>query len=115
MGNCCGKQDSEAFSKPGRTLGSAPPPQQPTTARVPPIVSSQGRTLGNGESSSEDPKAAAARAAEERAKAAQGKGKLGRQLDAQKARTHNDTLTQVSRENRAARDMDAAAETRNWQ
>lgn len=51
---------------------------------------------------------------QERAKAGQGKGKLGRQLDAQRAQTHTDTLAAVSAENRAARDADAAAEARTW-
>jgi hypothetical protein len=44
MGNICGKSDSEAFSQPGRTLGSAPP--QPQRAFVPPHVGGPPRTVG---------------------------------------------------------------------
>jgi len=51
---------------------------------------------------------------QERAKAAQGKGKLGKQLDAQKSKTQAGTLAQNARDNVAARDADAAAETRDW-
>lgn len=54
---------------------------------------------------------------QERAKAAQGqggKGKLARQLDAQKTQTHNTTLAATSAENRAARDADAGAQARAW-
>jgi len=119
MGNCFGKSSAtssnDAFNQPGRTLGSAPTPQQ-TSAKVPAAVSnSPGRTLGQSTASSQDdPKTAAARAAEERAKASQGKGKLGKQLDAQKARTQADTLAQTSKDNRAARDADAAADARAY-
>lgn len=51
---------------------------------------------------------------QERAKASQGKGKLGRQLDAQKSQTQAGALAQTSRDNRAARDADAAADARNY-
>lgn len=51
---------------------------------------------------------------QERAKAAQGKGKLGRQLDAQKGQSHNEALAQTARDNVAARDADAAAQARNY-
>ena len=51
---------------------------------------------------------------QERAKRNQGEGKLGKQLEAQKRQTVNATLEQVSKENRAARDADAAAEARQW-
>lgn len=44
MGNICGKSDSEAFSQPGRVLGSAPP--QPDRVSVPPTVTGPPRTLG---------------------------------------------------------------------
>lgn len=54
MGNICGKADSEAFSQPGRVLGSAPPPQPqrasvPAGARgptPPKVVGGPPRTLG---------------------------------------------------------------------
>ncbi|KAK3053364.1 hypothetical protein LTR09_005533 [Extremus antarcticus] len=123
MGNCCGSQSNESFQGEGRTLGATPtnaPPQvDGARASAPPRISGPkgGRTLGKNpqvpdESSS--PKAAAARAAEERAKASQGKGKLGRQLDAQKSQTQSDTLAQTARENLGARDADASAQARNW-
>jgi hypothetical protein len=51
---------------------------------------------------------------QERLKASQGKGKLGKQLDAQKARTQSSTLQQTAKENLAARDADAAAQARNY-
>lgn len=51
---------------------------------------------------------------QERAKAIQGKGKLGRQLDAQKAQTQYGTLAAASQESRAARDADAVTEARNY-
>ncbi|KAK4968740.1 hypothetical protein LTR66_010352 [Elasticomyces elasticus] len=125
MGNCFGKESSssDAFAQPGRTLGgsSSNAPPANTRASIPPRIAAQspGRTLGATSSpaiapASNDPKAAAARAAEERAMAAQGKGKLGKQLDARKAMTNSAALAQVSRETRAARDADAAAEARNW-
>ena len=52
---------------------------------------------------------------QERAKASQGgKGKLGKQLDAQKSQTQSDTLAQSARDNVAQRDADASAQARNW-
>ncbi|KAK5120932.1 hypothetical protein LTR85_005716 [Meristemomyces frigidus] len=122
MGNCCGSE-SENFKGEGRTLGAqpanAPPRGENARAAAPPKISGPqgGRTLGKGSQvpgESQDPKTAAARAAEERAKASQGKGKLGRQLDAQKAQTQTGTLAQNARDNVATRDADAAAQTRNW-
>lgn len=67
MGNLCGKQSKDPFAGQGRTLGSAQPPPQRTTAPVPTQPrESQGRTVGGMERSSDDPRAAAARAAEVR-------------------------------------------------
>jgi len=71
MGNLCGKQSKDNFDGQGRTLGSAPAPA--TKASVPSNVASAPkrtvggppRTLGEG-SSTNDPKAAAAAAAEVR-------------------------------------------------
>ena len=68
MGNLCGKasKENDPFSQPGRTVGSAPPPQSNPRASVPKI-GSQGQKLGGssgGESG--DAKSAAARAAEVR-------------------------------------------------
>lgn len=74
MGNCCGKQ-SDAFTGEGRTLGAqpanAPSRSENARAAAPPKISSPqgGRTLGKNPqapSESQDPKAAAARAAEVR-------------------------------------------------
>ncbi|TKX20006.1 hypothetical protein C1H76_7890 [Elsinoe australis] len=118
MGNCFGKtKDSDNFKGQGRTLGGPTPANAPaaasTAAKVPAGASSgQGRTLGGPQGDVNDPKSAAFRAAEERKLSAQGKGKLGKQLDAQKKMTNNETLAQVSKENRAARDMDNNHESR---
>jgi len=51
----------------------------------------------------------------EGASAAAGKGKLGSKLAAQKAQTQGQTLNEVSRSERAARNADEAAEARRWQ
>ncbi|KAM0564155.1 hypothetical protein ACHAPJ_000364 [Fusarium lateritium] len=120
MGNCCGKTESEAFSQPGRVLGSAPPPAS-GTAPVPKTVGGPPRTLGGGPSAeaSSDPDTArrkAAEAAEARAKAyAKPGGKLQTQLAAQKKQTRSDTLKDASQEQLRAREADQAAETRNWE
>ncbi|MCJ1245039.1 hypothetical protein MMC30_002240 [Trapelia coarctata] len=122
MGNCFGKPSaafsSDPFAQPGRTLGNAPPAPR---ASVPPKISSQrGKTLGAQPGSSEGPEAsdarrAAAKAAEERAaRANQPKGKLGQALASQKQQTRNETLGDVSREERRNRDADEGAEARNW-
>ncbi|KXS98109.1 hypothetical protein AC579_9002 [Pseudocercospora musae] len=124
MGNCFGKQSSHAnFTGEGRTLGAAPanpptPANKARTAAASNITSPEaGRTLGKNPqapSESDSPGAAAARAAEERLKASQAKGKLGKQLDAQKAQTQANTLAQTARDNVAARDADAAAQARTY-
>ncbi|GIZ40747.1 hypothetical protein CKM354_000407400 [Cercospora kikuchii] len=118
MGNCCGKSSDENFQGEGRTLGAAPVnapiPSNNARAAAPPKVTGPGRTLGNASGEQQPPGSAAARAAEERAKAAQGKGKLGKQLDAQKSQTQKDTLAQTARDNVAARDADAAAQARAY-
>ncbi|RTE78686.1 hypothetical protein BHE90_006841 [Fusarium euwallaceae] len=119
MGNCCGKSESEAFSQPGRVLGSAPPPAS-RTASVPTKVGGPPRTLGGaasaeGSSDADDARRRAAEAAEARAKAfAKPGGKLQTQLAAQKKQTRNDTLKDASQEQLRARDADEAAEARNW-
>ncbi|KAK0272714.1 hypothetical protein LTR35_012680 [Friedmanniomyces endolithicus] len=124
MGNCCGSESSDNFKGDGRTLNAQPAnaPTQPQNARAaaPAKISSPqgGRMLGHNPQmpgDSMNPKAAAARAAEERAKAcAQGKGKLGKQLDAQRGQSQANALAQTARDNVAARDADAAAQTRNY-
>ena len=66
MGNLCGKpsKDNDPFSQPGRTVGSAPPPQPNPRASVPKI-NSQGQKLGGSSGGeSNDARSAAARAAE---------------------------------------------------
>ncbi|KAF4547845.1 Hypothetical protein D9617_35g089960 [Elsinoe fawcettii] len=95
MGNCFGKTKSSNFAGEGRTLGGSAPVNAPvasSSAKVP-AGASGGRTLGGG-SGDDDPKSAAARAAEARKQSAQGTGKLGKQLDAQKKMTNADTLAQ---------------------
>ncbi|RMJ21224.1 hypothetical protein PHISP_07903, partial [Aspergillus sp. HF37] len=44
-----------------------------------------------------------------------GRGKLGSKLAAQKAQTHNQTLNEASRSERAARDADGAAAAQRWE
>ena len=52
---------------------------------------------------------------QERAKASQGgKGKLGKQLDAQRSKTQSDTLKQTARDNVAAREDDSGEQERQW-
>ncbi|KAI9710937.1 MAG: hypothetical protein M1820_002374 [Bogoriella megaspora] len=153
MGNCFGKPSSSAFSSPGRTLGdsTSAPASDPNARATIPARNTQsqsqsvGRTLGTGgDGAQDDPRTAAARAAEvgddsssddgemkrrkrirrrggngrlvmsERANKNQGKGALGKKLDAQRQQTRTDTLEEVSRENRRVRDADAQAQTRNW-
>ena len=69
MGNLCGKpsNDDDNFSAPGRPVNSAPPPK-PAAAAAPIAKPAQAqianRTLGGTNSGAEDPRAAAARAAE---------------------------------------------------
>ncbi|KAF5022113.1 hypothetical protein F66182_5859 [Fusarium sp. NRRL 66182] len=119
MGNCCGKTEPEAFSQPGRILGSA---QQPAsgTAPIPKTVGGPPRTLGGGpsaEASGEPDQARrkAAEAAKARAKAyAKPGGKLQTQLAAQKKQTRSDTLKDASQEQLRAREADQATEARNW-
>ncbi|OJD12628.1 hypothetical protein AJ78_06815 [Emergomyces pasteurianus Ep9510] len=125
MGSFCSKSanPTEPFAQPGRVLGTNPnPPQAPRASLPRKVGSSQagtGRTLGGQgpDQGKSDPRNAAARAAEERAAkqtSTAKKGKLGSQLAAQKAQTRNETLDEVSRHNRAAREADAAAAARRW-
>ena len=68
MGNCCGKKSSDNFANPGRTLGSASSAHQPSSDQVPSKIASTRRSLGGaptgGDGTGDDPRAAAARAAE---------------------------------------------------
>ncbi|MCJ1459931.1 hypothetical protein MMC28_010310 [Mycoblastus sanguinarius] len=117
MGALCGKQsnESEPFSQPGRTVGSAPSRQSSPHAAVPKI-SRQGHTLGgSGGGERSDAREAAARAAEERAKKAnQPKGKLGKGLARERAQTRTGTLENVSKDERRRRDADQSTEARNY-
>ncbi|GAB7325034.1 hypothetical protein MBLNU13_g09135t1 [Cladosporium sp. NU13] len=118
MGNCFGKPSSDKnFSGEGRAVGSAPaaPAQKKGTANKA-SAPTGGRTLGSSSQapSGSSPRDAAAKAAEERAKASQGKGKLGKQLDAQRSQTQSDTLKQNARDIVAARDADAGAQVRQY-
>ncbi|KAI0189375.1 hypothetical protein EV127DRAFT_109136 [Xylaria flabelliformis] len=121
MGNICGKSESEAFSQPGRVLGSAP--EQPQRASIPAHVGGPARTLGggspsaqgnSGDADADDARRRAAEAAEARAQAASARssGKLGAQLAAQKKQTRNDTLQEISNNERRQRDADEAAQAR---
>ncbi|KAF2733159.1 hypothetical protein EJ04DRAFT_513369 [Polyplosphaeria fusca] len=126
MGNLCGKESKQDnFTGPGRVLG-APPPSSDARASVPsgvkttapaakprPVVGGPGRTTGAGPAG-ENPRSAAAAAAEARAQQSVGSGDLGKKLEAQKRQTQNQTLQQAAYENRAAREADAAAEARNY-
>ncbi|KAJ4301873.1 hypothetical protein N0V90_003969 [Kalmusia sp. IMI 367209] len=143
MGNLCGKESKdENFQGPGRTLGSAPAPATKASApariandsssRATPKVTGPGRTVGGagGSDGANDPRAAAAAAAEVRnLKLDAGRktvvkpmarankpvtGDLARKLEEQKKQTRNQTLQQAAYENRAQRDADAAAEARNY-
>ncbi|TVY50106.1 hypothetical protein LOCC1_G000045 [Lachnellula occidentalis] len=122
MGNLCGKESSDPFAQPGRTLSSAPAPTTNTpTAPLPKHISSPPRKLGSDSSTSqnsaaqEDARRKAAEAAEARAKAAsKPKGTLAGKLEQQKKQTRTDTLEATSKDTRRARDADAAAETRAY-
>jgi len=59
-------------------------------------------------------RAAAARAAEERAAANQPKGKLGAALAKERGQTRTSTLEEASKEERRRRDADEAADARNY-
>jgi len=120
MGNLCGKESSDPFSQPGRTVGSAPPPK--ATSSVPRKVGGPPRTLGSSSGTvsqtpaqQEDARRKAAEAAEARAHAAKKTtGKLGNQLQEQKKQTRTDTLAAASKDERRLRDADAAAEVRSY-
>ncbi|TIA50044.1 hypothetical protein D6C79_03266 [Aureobasidium pullulans] len=128
MGNCFGKPKSDNFSGSGQTLANAnsTPAPKPVIAAPNKTVSAsyaptpaQGRVVGGSSPapSSNDPRVAAAMAAEERLRSSQSKsqkGKLGKQLDAQKSQSHNKVLDETSRETRLARDADANVEVRTW-
>ncbi|KLU84194.1 hypothetical protein MAPG_03239 [Magnaporthiopsis poae ATCC 64411] len=128
MGNCCGKPEPDNFNSQGRVLGSAPPRQATApvpasaTRPKPPKVGGPPRTLGGGggegassgassTSAAEDARRKAAEAAEARARGKPAGGKLASQLEVQKKKTRNETLKEVSDENRRRRDVDDQAKT----
>ncbi|KAL2788999.1 hypothetical protein BJX66DRAFT_307576 [Aspergillus keveii] len=142
MGNICSssKNEPEAFSAPGRVLGSSTANNTAPRVSVPAGAKSKqspwkspGRTLGGGGSgggsaaagsstgpgpgteTAEDARARAAAAAQARVEAKTAKGKLGTKLAAQKAQTQSQTLNEVSRGERAARDADGAEAARRWE
>ncbi|CAD0013939.1 unnamed protein product [Aureobasidium pullulans] len=103
MGNCFGKPKSDNFSGSGQTLANAnstPAPKPVIAAPNKPVSASyaptpaQGRVVGGSSPapSSNDPRVAAAMAAE----------------------SHNKVLDETSRETRLARDADANVEVRTW-
>ncbi|KAI0397872.1 hypothetical protein F5Y17DRAFT_413882 [Xylariaceae sp. FL0594] len=122
MGNICGKADSDAFSQPGRVLGSAPPQQERSSvpARItiggpPRTLGGQGQASGGDGDGTADARKRAAEAAQARAEAASSKsssGKLGAQLAAQKKQTRIDTLQEISNNERLRRDADEATQAR---
>ncbi|KAK5091060.1 hypothetical protein LTR05_001240 [Lithohypha guttulata] len=125
MGNICSRSANkdDNFSGPGQTLGSssdAPRPVPVTKKQT--IAGTSGRPLGSaggdGTSSPAPPdgaRSAAARAAEERATAANKPGgKLSGQLAAQKKQTQTQTLNTGSEQERLARAADANTQARNW-
>ncbi|KAJ5113623.1 hypothetical protein N7456_002157 [Penicillium angulare] len=134
MGNLCSRasNDPDAFSGPGRVVGTTPSNPTPR-ASVPQNTnwkSTPGRTLGDNSptqsqsqtqggpgAGTDEARSNAAIAAQKRAETASStsnKGKLGSKLAADKAKTQNQTLNEVSRDERAARDADQAAEARQW-
>ncbi|OJJ63404.1 hypothetical protein ASPSYDRAFT_126887 [Aspergillus sydowii CBS 593.65] len=136
--------EAEPFARPGRVLGSsadssAPRASVPANAKSKSHWQSPGRTLGGGGGggggggenanpgagtgsgtgavgNTDDARAKAAQAAQKRAEATgpANKGKLGSKLAAQKAQTQTQTLNEVSRDERAARDADGASAARRW-
>lgn len=80
-----------------------------------PKINSQGQKLGGpaGRGSS-DARSAAARAAEERAKATQPKGKLGRDLAKERAQTRTGTLENISQDERRRRETDQTSQAINY-
>ncbi|KAJ6091967.1 hypothetical protein N7467_003936 [Penicillium canescens] len=130
MGNICSRgsnKDNDPFTQPGRTVGTNPSDQNPSPRAPLPAKTNwkatPGRTLGESntntggsEAPSDEARANAAIAAQKRADSSTtGKGKLGSKLAAQKAQTHAQTLDQVSRTERAARDADGAEAARRWE
>ncbi|OJJ49653.1 hypothetical protein ASPZODRAFT_12773 [Penicilliopsis zonata CBS 506.65] len=123
MGNLCSsRSEADPFTQPGRVLGSsstqAQPAQQPSRVPLPSKAnfSTPGRTLGApATEDTADARAQAALAAQKRAEATSGKGKLGSKLAAQKAQTQAQTLSEASRDERANRRLDDTVTTSRWE
>ncbi|KAJ6036222.1 hypothetical protein N7540_000501 [Penicillium herquei] len=127
MGNLCSRSsnnDPDAFAGPGHVVGTSPNSNPSPRASVPTKAnwkSTPGRTVGESagggpQGGTDEARSNAAIAAQKRADTASSanKGKLGAKLAADKAKTHNQTLNEASRDERAARDADKAAEARQW-
>ncbi|OJD38801.1 uncharacterized protein BKCO1_4000102 [Diplodia corticola] len=116
MGNLCGKESkSDNFAGPGRTLGAAPAPSDNARASIPAAKKSAppqgpGRTLGAGPEAGgdNDPRSAAARAAETRAANNQAKTTKNQKL------TNRAALEEASYAERRQRDADEMANARAW-
>ncbi|CAN8098942.1 unnamed protein product [Discula destructiva] len=117
MGALCGKQSKDDnFAGAGRTLSAAP--AQPASSSVPAnkrVIGGPARTLGQGPPSSEDPREAARKAAEERDRAAKAKaGKLGQQLRQQKGMTDNEVNKKANEDEAQRRLIERNAEALNY-
>ncbi|KAK0645320.1 hypothetical protein DIS24_g8014 [Lasiodiplodia hormozganensis] len=114
MGNLCGKESkSDNFAGPGRALGSAPALSNNATAPIPATKKSalqgNGRTLGGPEATGgDDPRSAAAKAAEARAANNQAKTTRNQKL------TNRAALEEASYAERRHRDADDMANARAW-
>ncbi|KAJ5766992.1 uncharacterized protein N7511_004608 [Penicillium nucicola] len=132
MGNICSRSSNKGndpFTQPGRAVGTNPSEQNASPRAPLPAKTNwkatPGRTLGESnantntggsEAPTDEARANAAIAAQKRADSTStGKGKLGSKLATQKAQTHAQTLDQVSRTERAARDVDGAEAARRWE
>ncbi|CAI7675651.1 hypothetical protein N7533_010946 [Penicillium manginii] len=126
MGNICSRasNDPEAFSSPGRVVGTNPSNQSAAPrASVPAKANwknSPGRTLGDSagaQGDSDEARSNAAIAAQKRADTASSgnKGKLGSKLAAQKAKTQTQTLNEASETERATRAQDDQREVAAYQ
>ncbi|OQE82507.1 hypothetical protein PENNAL_c0036G11945 [Penicillium nalgiovense] len=126
MGNICSRSSNETdpFNQPGRVVGTSSggtaAPRAPLPAKTN-WKATPGRTLGESTADGstggmDEARANAAIAAQKRAESASAnKGKLGTKLAAQKAQTQSQTLDQVSRTERAARDVDGVEAARRWE
>ncbi|KAL4914169.1 hypothetical protein BDW62DRAFT_148558 [Aspergillus aurantiobrunneus] len=103
------------FHSPGRTLGGSGGGGNVNSGAGTGTEAATGPGTGTLEDAN-DARSKAAFAAQKRAEASgpTSKGKLGNKLAAQKAQTQAQTLNEVSRDERAARDADGASAARRW-